>query len=100
MNGVGDLLLDGKHAARVHYRIRQDQEFLITDALTGESTETPGLRSTAGTLTPIEGRIELKQYVLRMEDGRELDVLVNRMTFPGRPVLVLGSGEIRTSGNT
>lgn len=93
--GAGELFRDGVQVGRVHYRIQQDQEFLIEDSIDGRSEGVPGRSSTSGAIMATEGRIELQQYSLRMEDGRELDVLVTNMSVPGRPCAVLGSGKVR-----
>ncbi|MGE3073886.1 MAG: hypothetical protein AB7N24_11550 [Dehalococcoidia bacterium] len=95
LTGVRDLLLAGDKVATVRYRIQQDQEVLIADAIDGSREELDGLRETHGTVTVVDGRIDLETYTLRMADGRELDVIVTNMGWPGSPCPVQGSGEIR-----
>jgi len=95
LTGVGDLLLAGDKVATVRYRIQQDQEVLIADAIDGSREELDGGRETHGTVTVVDGRIDLETYTLRMADGRELDVIVTNMGWPGSPCPVRGSGEIR-----
>lgn len=95
LTGVGDLLLAGDKVATVRYRVQQDQEVLIADAIDGSREELDGLRETHGTVTVVDGQIDLEAYTLRMADGRELDIIVTNMGWPGSPCRVQGSGAIR-----
>ena len=68
LTGVGDLLLVGDKVATVRYRIQQDQEVLIADAIDGSREELDGLRETHGTVTP--GRRPDRSRGLHPSNGR------------------------------